>query len=87
MDYESIRERLGQIIADDTGLDSAVIDPVKPIREQVALDSMQFVGLIAKVECAFDIELPLSILQISTLGEFYTAVESTVALHEGGPGN
>jgi acyl carrier protein len=78
MENEQIRKRLRQIIGEDTGLDSADIDPHRPIREQIALDSMQFIGLIAKVEVAFAIELPLSVLHLSTLEQFFEAVELSI---------
>ena len=75
---ENVRQRIGNIIREDTGIDPATIDPIKPIRDQITLDSMQFVGIIAKIEIEFEIELPISIMQVTTLDEFYNKVEKSI---------
>ena len=75
---ERVKQRIDNIIKEDTGIDPATIDPIKPVQDQITLDSMQFVGIIAKIEIEFEIELPISIMQVTTLQEFYNEIEKIV---------
>jgi acyl carrier protein len=73
---EQLKKRLNRVIVDDVGIALETIDPSRPIREVVNLDSMQFVSLIAKIEIELEVELPIGIMQVNTLSEFYKAVSS-----------
>ncbi|MBN1290936.1 MAG: acyl carrier protein [Candidatus Latescibacteria bacterium] len=73
-----VKKRIEDIILSDIGIDPAAVDADKPIREQVSLDSMQFVSLIAKLEIELEVELPIAIMQVKTLREFYSAVEQAL---------
>ena len=75
---EIVRKRIDSIIREDTGIDPTLVDPDKPISEQVTLDSMQFVGLISRIENAFEIELPVSIIQVTTYREFLGAIDEVM---------
>jgi len=72
---DKIRECINTIIREETGFDPLVIDSSSPIRELVSLDSMQFVSLVAKIEIELEMELPISIMNISTLDEFYREID------------
>ncbi|MBN1577638.1 MAG: acyl carrier protein [Chitinispirillaceae bacterium] len=75
---EKLKERIDGIILSDIGIDPATIDADKPIRDQISLDSMQFVSLIAKLEIELDVELPIAIMQVNTLREFYGAIQQAL---------
>lgn len=75
---ERVKKRIDNILTEDTGIDPATIDPIEPIRDQIALDSMQFVSIIARIEIEFEIELPISIIQVNTLQEFYDEIQKMV---------
>jgi acyl carrier protein len=79
---EQRRKRLFDIIRKDIDIDPATLDLEKPIREQISLDSMRFVGIIARIELELNIELPISIMESKTLHDFLTTVEETVKKEE-----
>jgi acyl carrier protein len=74
---EQLRKWLFEIIRKNIEIDPATLDPEKPIREQVSLDSMQFVSVIARIELELNIELPISIMEVRTLHEFLATVAET----------
>lgn len=70
----TIQQQIFSVIEKEIHIDPTTIDPDKDLREQISLDSMQFVRLIARLEEKFSIELPISIMEVSTLNEFLTIV-------------
>jgi acyl carrier protein len=76
---EGMKQKVFDIIQKEIGRNPAEIDPNKPIREQITLDSMQFVGLLARIELGLNIELPLSAMDVITLNEFLGAIEKTAS--------
>lgn len=73
-----MQKRLFDVIKNAVNIDPTSIDLDMPIRDQVCLDSMQFVGLIAQVEMEFETELPISIMQVATLRVFIDEVTKVV---------
>ena len=71
---EKIKQQVYEIIEKESRIQLSDLDPDKDLREQVALDSMQFVGIIARVEEGLQIELPISIMEVATLNEFLDIV-------------
>ncbi|MBN2036731.1 MAG: acyl carrier protein [Chitinispirillaceae bacterium] len=71
---ETIYSRLSEILAKDFQINVASIEPDTPIFNQLSLDSMQLVAIIAKVEQEFGIELPLSLIEEPTLNSFISIV-------------
>ena len=71
---EELKKKIDTIIISDVGIDPISIDTDQSIREQVSLDSMQFIGLVAKLENELQVELPFAIMQVNTLNEFYDAI-------------
>ena len=59
----------------NTGIDPESIDHCQPIREQVSLDSMQFIGIVAQIEMELEIELPISVMQVTTYQEFLDTIQ------------
>lgn len=70
----SVQEQIFTIIEKEIHVDPSHIDANKDLREQISLDSMQFVRIVARLEEAFSIELPISIMEVSTLNEFMAIV-------------
>ncbi len=72
---EEIKQKIFNTIEKKVNINLLDLDPDKEIREQVSLDSMQFVRIIAIVEDAFGIELPISIMEVTTLNEFFDTIK------------
>jgi len=75
---QHVKDKLFSTIHKEIGRDPAELDPDKPIRDQIALDSMQFVSLVARIELALNLELPISAMEVNTLNEFLTVIDETV---------
>jgi acyl carrier protein len=54
------------------------INPEGDVRQQLSLDSIQIVELFAMLENEFNIELPLSILNVKTGKEFLETIEKSI---------
>lgn len=78
MTSETFRKKIDQIIHESTGITVTEVDPNIPLQEQLSLDSMQFIGLVARVEQECNIELPMAVLEVTTLAEFYSVVDIAV---------
>lgn len=72
------KKELLKLIETEMGVNLNDINPDRDIREQIDLDSMQMVSLSAKVEERYNIELPLSVMGVTTLNEFISIVENEV---------
>ena len=75
---EHIKQKIFGLIQKDLNADPSKIDPDKPIRDQVGLDSMQFVGVVARIELELGVELPISVMEVKTLNEFLAVVEKEI---------
>jgi acyl carrier protein len=73
-----LKKKIFGIMQKDIHIDPASIDADKPIREQISLDSMQFVSITARIELEMNVELPMSIMEAKTLNEFLLLVEDTI---------
>jgi acyl carrier protein len=67
---ESIFSHLSEILDREFQINLTQIEPDTPILNQLPLDSMQLVAIVAKVEQEFGIELPLSLIEEPTLNHF-----------------
>lgn len=79
MTEDTVRKVVLEAVRQETGFDAATIDPDQDIRRQVNLDSMQFVGILARVEEALNVELPIEGVMVNTLNEFLDIVRREVA--------
>ena len=75
---EALRKRIYSAIQSVVNIDPAIIDPAKNLREQVNLDSMQFVAVLAKLETEFNIELPISAMEATTFNDFFAVLEGEI---------
>jgi len=69
------KQKILDLIRKEVSIDPAAINPDQDLRQQVLLDSMQFVGIAARIETAFDIELPITVMEVSTLNQFLEKVD------------
>jgi acyl carrier protein len=76
---EALRKRIYSAIQSVVNIDPTAIDPSKNLREQVNLDSMQFVAVLAKLETEFNIELPISAMEAKTFNDFFAILEGEIA--------
>jgi acyl carrier protein len=74
MDQQT-KQKILDLIRKEVSIDPATINPDQDLRQQVLLDSMQFVGIAARIETAFDIELPITVMEVSTLNQFLEKVD------------
>ena len=72
---EATRKQIYSIIQSVVNIDPATIDATKNLREQVRLDSMQFVAVLAKLETELNIELPISAMEAGSLNEFLSVLD------------
>ena len=79
MDENHVK-KISTILEKEVNVKFSDIDPEKDIREQVSLDSMQFVKIIAILEEEFKIELPISIMEVSTLKEFLSIIDKELQI-------
>jgi acyl carrier protein len=75
---EALRKRIYSAIQSVVNIDPATIEPEKNLREQVNLDSMQFVAVLAKLETEFNIELPISAMEANTFNDFFAVLEGEI---------
>ena len=72
---EDLKKRIFEIVKKQTQIDLTKIDPEKDFREQVSIDSMQFVSIVARLEEELGIEIPIAIMEVSSLKELLSIVE------------
>jgi acyl carrier protein len=69
------KKKIFDILQKEVRLDPASIDPNTDFRDQISIDSMQFVALLARLEKEFDIEIPISAMEAKTLNEFLSFLD------------
>jgi acyl carrier protein len=69
------KKRIFDILQKEVRLDPSSIDPNSDFRDQISIDSMQFVALLARLEKEFDIEIPISVMEAKTLSEFLSFLD------------
>lgn len=72
---EDLKIRIFNIVKKHANIDLTKIDPEKDFLEQVSIDSIQFVSIVTRLEEELGIELPISIMEVSTLNEFLSVIE------------
>ena len=72
---ETVKKKIFGIIQKDVSVDPASLDPDADLRDQVSLDSMQFVTLIARLEKELCIEIPISAMESRSLNDFLSVLE------------
>jgi acyl carrier protein len=77
MDIQT-KNRVFDIIGNSIGVDPLSIDPAAPIRDQISLDSMQFVSVVGRIELEMNMEVPMSVMEAKTLNEFLEIVDKSI---------
>ena len=65
-----LREKLLSVLEKETGEDITIINPDQDINEQVSLDSLQLVSIMARIEKEFNVDLSPAVMGLRTLNEF-----------------
>ena len=65
-----LREKLLSVLEKETGEDITTINPDQDITEQVSLDSLQLVSIMARIEKEFSVDLSPAVMSLRTLNEF-----------------
>lgn len=68
-------ERLMSVLESITGNRVTKLEMQADVRSQLGLSSMQFVQLFAALEMEFEVELPLSIMNVRNVGDFVSIIE------------
>lgn len=77
IDRTSIRQTLMRFLQEDTAVETANITDATSIADGLGLDSVDFVGLIMRVEGQYRIRLTRPELEeIKTVGDMLTLIES-----------
>jgi acyl carrier protein len=79
MSTEEIRARVIRVVQTETGQDLNGIDPDADLRQQVNLDSMQYVAIAVAIENALGIELPIEVMKARTFNQFLSLVNAEAA--------
>jgi acyl carrier protein len=77
--HDELRQKLLEIIEAESGIPSAEIDADADFREEAYLDSMQFIAIAARIEDEFNIELPITVINVTTLNEFLDFLIDTMS--------
>lgn len=82
MSQSTIAQRVNAAIATEFELDVAVLTPEQRLIEDLGLDSLDSVDLIATLERTFKVKCPeAEARKIKTLGEIHGFVERLLASH------
>jgi acyl carrier protein len=72
------RAKVMSVLEKETNVDLATVNPDLPIREQIVIDSMMFISMIARLELELDVNIPSEIMGVETLNQFLAQVEAIV---------
>jgi acyl carrier protein len=78
MTREQVRQAALEAFQLEIGRSAESIDPARDLRQQVHLDSMQFVAFIARLEVLLGVELPIEAMTVDTLNEFLDVVSAHI---------
>jgi acyl carrier protein len=73
-----IKDKIITIIENEIKFLIDSINHELPIRDQITIDSMQFITIIANLEEELGITIPTSILGVSTLNEFFFELDKAI---------
>ena len=68
-DIRDLKEKMVSIVKNEFDLDISEINPEGDIVEELELDSLQFVELYAAVIEEFNIEVPITLMNLKTFNE------------------
>lgn len=79
MSSDEVLTTVIRVVEAETGQSLSDLDPNADLREQVNLDSMQYVAISVAIENALGIELPIEIMRARTFNGFMDMVRAEVA--------
>lgn len=66
-DFSTVKQRVIDIVKNETGIELTTFNPDEDILEQINLDSMQLLEIYAAIIDEFGIEIPITIINLKTL--------------------
>lgn len=80
MDRKQIEDEVKDFLIEDLEIDEEKIYPEANLKEDVGIDSLDFVDIVVIVEKRFGFKIkPEEMAQVKTLNEFYDYIESKVS--------
>ncbi len=79
MSSDEVLTTVIRVVEAETGQSLSGLNPNADLREQVNLDSMQYVAISVAIENALGIELPIEIMRARTFNGFMDMVKAEVA--------
>ncbi|MBN1982047.1 MAG: acyl carrier protein [Chitinivibrionales bacterium] len=77
-EHTEIEKKVLAIIEQETAIVIENLDYNQELKTLISVDSIHLIGIIARLEQEFGIELPLSIIEAATPREFFTILESAI---------
>jgi acyl carrier protein len=80
MSREEIEEKINAFLVDDLEIDEENIFPEAKLKEDMGIDSLDYVDIVVIVEKTFGFKIvPQEMTNVKTLSQFYDYIESKVA--------
>lgn len=80
MDKSEIEEKVNAFLIDELEIDEEKLKPEALLKEQLGIDSLDFVDIVVIVEKQFGFKIkPEEMKTVKTLGQFYDYIASKVA--------
>lgn len=80
MSREEIEEKVNAFLVDDLEIDEDNIFPEAKLKEDMGIDSLDYVDIVVIVEKTFGFKIvPQEMTKVKTLSQFYDYIESKVA--------
>jgi acyl carrier protein len=80
MSREEIEEKVNAFLVDDLEIDEENIFPEAKLKEDMGIDSLDYVDIVVIVEKTFGFKIvPQEMTNVKTLSQFYDYIESKVA--------
>ncbi len=73
---DGIRKTVIRVIESQTGLDISKLDPDGDIRQQIDLDSMQYLAVSVALERALNMKLPIEVMLARTFNDLFDIISA-----------
>ena len=79
MNREEIEEKVKEFLIDDLEIEEEKIEPSALLKEDIGIDSLDFVDIVVIVEKKFGFKIkPEDMASVKTLADFYGYIDSRV---------
>lgn len=76
MEIQEITEKIEMILVEEFEIDAEKLQPTALLKQDVGIDSLDFVDIVVAIEREFDFKPTAQELkQVKTLGELYTFIQ------------